>query len=167
MPIKLDIFDLTIPEGSSLPQFELPVPQVRIRRTNRAAQTNRIQEPKAAAKILNLGGFRGARVRAIMDDDRRRLEAQQTIKRKRDEREEKRKKQQLEKEAKEKAKKAWEESVKHITPRLVAAGKTKEAKASSFPQIRDFLKKKHKPSKSEFATWTADNIIAKWNSYES
>ena len=105
---------------------------------------NRIQEPKAAAKILNLDGFQGARVRAIMDDDRRRLEAQQTIKRKRDEREEKRKKQKMEKEEKEKAKKAWAESVKHITPRLVAAGKTKEAKASSFPQIRDFLKKKHK-----------------------
>ena len=46
-------------------------------------------------------------------------------------------------------------------------GKTKEAKTSSFPQIRDFLKKKHKPGKSEFATWTANNIIEKWNSYES
>ena len=102
-----------------------------------------------------------------MDDDRRRLEAQQTIKRKREEREEKRKKQKMEKEAKEKAKKAWAESVKHITPQLMAVGKTKEGKASSFPQIRDFLRKKHKPSKSEFASWTADNIVEKWNSYES
>ena len=81
-----DVLDLATPKGSSLPQFKLPIPQVRIRRTNRAAQMNRIQEPKAAAKILNLGEFRGARVRAIMDDDRRRFEAQQTIKRKRDER---------------------------------------------------------------------------------
>ena len=59
---------------------------------------NRVQEP---AKILNPGGFEGERVRAIMDDDRRRLEAQQTITRKR---EEKLKKQKMEKEAKEKAK---------------------------------------------------------------
>ena len=42
-----------------------------------------------------------------------------------------------------------------------------ERKANPFPQIRDFLRKKHKPSKSEFASWTADNIIEKLNSYES
>ena len=133
----------------------------------RAAQTNRIKESKGAAKILNLGGFEGERVQSIDGDDRRRLEAQQNIKRKREEKLEKRKKQKLEQEAKEKAKKEWAEKVKHITPLLVAAGKTREGKASSFAQIRDFLKKKHKPNKTEFATWTSENILEKWNNYEA
>ena len=54
-----------------------------------------------------------------------------------------------------------------VKPLLVAAGKTREGKASSFAQIRDFLKKKHKPNKTEFATWTSENILEKWNNYEA
>ena len=102
-----------------------------------------------------------------MDDDRRRLEAQQTIKRKREEIEEKRKKQKMEKEAKEKAKKSLCRECETYHSQLMAVGKTKEGKGSSFPQIRDFLRQKHKPSKSELASLTADNINEKWNSYES
>jgi len=138
-----------------------------MKRTNRSAQINRIGESKAAAKILNVGGSQGARVRQITDDDRRRLEAQLTIKRKREERDERRKKQKIEQQAKADAKRAWKEKVKHITPVLVAAEKTKDGKASSFAQIRDFLKKKCKPSKPEFATWTAENIVEKWDSFHS
>ena len=101
----------------------LSIPRVRIKRTNRSAQINRIGEFKAAAKILKLGGSQGARVRQITDDDRRRLEAQLTIKRKREERDERRKKQKIEQQAKVDAKRAWKEKVKHITPVLVAAEK--------------------------------------------
>jgi len=54
---------------------------VKVKRTNRAAQTNRIGESKAAAKILNLG----PRIRKIVADDTNRVEAQNTIKRKREE----------------------------------------------------------------------------------
>ena len=114
-------------------------------------------------KVNNLGGSQGARVRQITDDDRRRLETQLTIKRKREERDERRKKQKIEQQAKANAKRAWNEKVKHITPVLVAAEKTKDGKASSFAQIRDFLKKKCKPSKMEFAIWKARKVVEKWN----
>ena len=117
--------------------------------------------------MLNLGGFQGPRVRSIDSDDKRRFEAQQNIKRKREERSEKRKKQKMEKEAKEEVKKAWEAKVKHITPVLNSSGKTRQGESSSFAQIRNFLKKKYKPSKAEVATWTADNIVEKWNSFQS
>ena len=75
-------------------------------------------------------------------------------------REDRRKKQKIEQQAKADAKRAWKDKVKHITPVLVAAEKNKDGKASSFPQIRDFLKKKKcKLSRTEFATWTAENIV--------
>ena len=73
--------------------------------------------------------------------------------------EERRKKQKIEQQAEADAKRAWKDKVKHITPVLLAAEKNKDDKASSFPQIRGFLKKKCKPSKTEFATWTAENIV--------
>ena len=82
-------------------------------------------------------------------------------------REERRKKQKIEQQAKADANRAWKDKVKHITPVLVAAEKNKDGKASSFPQIRDFLKKKCKPSKTEFVTWTAGNIVEKWNDFHS
>ena len=66
-------------------------------------------------------------------------------------REERRKKRKIEQQAKVDANRAWKDKMKHITPMLVAAEKNKDDKASSFPQIRDFLKKKCKPSKTEFA----------------
>ena len=50
---------------------------------------------------------------------------------------------------------------------LQADGKTKEGKTSSFVQIRDLLKKKHKVKKVEYMFWTAKNIVEKWNQYES
>ena len=90
-------------------------------------------------------------------DDRRGIEAEQTVKRKQGIR---RKTQNMQKQAKVDAKQSWKEKVKHITPVLVASGKTKDDKASSFPKIRDFLKK-CKPSKTEFASWTAHNNVEK------
>ena len=45
--------------------------------------------------------------------------------------------------------------------------KNKDDKANSFPQIRDFMKKKCKPSKKEFATWTAENVVEKRNNFHS
>ena len=82
-------------------------------------------------------------------------------------REERRKKQKIEHQAKADANRAWKDKVKHITPVLVAVEKNKDDKASSFPQIRDFLKKKCKLSRTEFATWTAENIVEKWNNFHS
>ena len=132
-PSSLDALDLAIPQNAPLSSFQLPIPVVREKRTNRAAQTKRIGEPKAAAKILNLA----PRIKMITDDDMRRLEAQNTIKRKREERE----------------KKKFAEEIKDITPVLTRAGKTREGKASIFPQIRDLMKKAYKPSKAEVQTW--------------
>ena len=105
------------------------------------------------------------RVKIISDDDRRRLEAQNTIKRKREEREEKRKKRKKEDQKRQEEKQKWAEEVKDITPILTRAGKTREGKVSTFPQIRDFLKKAYKPTKAEFQTWDASNIVQKWNNY--
>ena len=108
-PSSLGALDLIyIPHNALLPSFRLPLPVVRETRSNRAAQTNRIGEPKAAAKILNLA----PRIKMITDDDRRRLEAQTTIKRKRKEREEKKKKCKKEDENDEKK---MAEEVKNIT----------------------------------------------------
>ena len=114
-----------------------------------------------AANILNFA----PRIKMITDDDRRRLEAQNTIKRKREEREEKKKKRKKEDEKRREERKKWAEEVKDITPVLTRAGKTREGKVSTFPQIRDFMKKAYKPSKAEFQTWDASNIVQKWNSY--
>ena len=77
VPSAIDALDLALPDNVQTPRFRLPIPVVREKRTNRAAQTNRIGEPKAAAKILNLA----PRIMKITDDDRRRLEAQNLIKR--------------------------------------------------------------------------------------
>ena len=93
------------------------------------AQTNRIGEPKAAAKILSLA----PRIKKITDDDRRRLEAQNTIKRKREERDIKRKKRKQEDEKRRVEKQKWAKAVEHITPVLVEVGKTREGKVSTFP----------------------------------
>jgi len=41
------------------------------------------------------------------------------------------------------AREAWKAKVKQITPILIAPKKTREGKASSFPQIRDFVVRKH------------------------
>ena len=57
------------------------------------------------------------------------------------------------------------EEVKDITPVLMQAGNTREGKVSTFPQIRDFLKKAYKPTKAEFQTWDASNIVQKRNDY--
>ena len=88
VPNALDALNLTLPPNVQTPRFRLSILVVREKWTNRAAQTNRIGEPKAAAKILNLA----PRIKKITDDDRRRLEAQNLIKEKRKKREEKRKK---------------------------------------------------------------------------
>ena len=80
-------------------------------------------------------------------------------------REERRKKQKIEQQVKADAKQAYK--IKWSTPVLVAAEKNKDGKVSSFPQIRDFLKKKCEPSKTGFATWTAENIVEKWNDFHS
>ena len=85
----------------------------------------------------------------ISDDARRRLEAHNSIKRKREEREEKRKKRKKEDQKQQEERQKWAEEVKDITPVLRQAGKTREAKVSTFPQIRDFLKKAYKPTKVE------------------
>ena len=90
------------------------------------------------------------RIAEISADDKLRLEQQNRIKRKREETEKRRKKAKLEKEKKAAAKLKWAEKVKQITPVLQADGKTKQGKASSFAQIRDFLKKKHKVKKVEY-----------------
>ena len=63
------------------------------------------------------------------------MEAQNTIKRKREERAVRVKKRKLGEAAKLVAREAWKEKAKHITPLLIAAKKTQEGKASSFPQI--------------------------------
>ena len=85
--------------------------------------------------------------RKIVADDINRMEAQNTIKPKREERAVRVQKRKLEEAAKFLAREAWKEKVKHITPILIAAKKTREGEASSFPQIRDFLRKKHGISK--------------------
>ena len=102
-----------------------------------------------------------------MDGDRRRLEASKQSNKS----EKKEQKSQETKEGKCSGGKSKEsvgraaESV-NITSFVGGYGKN-ERKANPFPQIRDILRKKRKPSKSEFASWTADNIIEKLNSYES
>ena len=86
-------------------------------------------------------------------------------KRKREEREEKRKRARRKiKNGKRKERNGAEE-VKDITPVLMQAGNTREGKVSTFPQIRDFLKKAYKPTKAEFQTWDASNIVQKRNDY--
>ena len=67
-----------MPTNAPFPRFKLPVLTLRAKRTNRAAQKNRIGEPKAAVKILNLG----PRIRKIVADDINRMEAQNTIEQK-------------------------------------------------------------------------------------
>ena len=97
-PSSLGALDLIyIPHNALLPSFRLPLPVVRETRSNRAAHTNRIGEPKAAAKILNLA----PRIKMITGAT--------TIKRKRKEREEKKKKRKKEDENDEKKKWAEEE----------------------------------------------------------
>ena len=91
--------------------------------------------------------------------------AQNLIKRKRVEREEKRKKRKEEDEQRRLERQQWADKVKHITPVLIQAGKTREGKASTFAQIRDYLKRKFKPGKAEFQAWNASNIVQKWNGY--
>jgi len=78
---RLDSLDLAMPTNAPFPRFKLPVPNVKVKRNNRAAQTNRICESKAAAKILNFG----PRIRKVVSDDINRMEAQNTIERKREE----------------------------------------------------------------------------------
>ena len=78
-PHRLDSLDLAMPKNAPFPRFKLPVPTVKVKRTNRAAQKNRIGESKAAVKILNMGH----RIRKIVADISR-MEAQNTIKRKRE-----------------------------------------------------------------------------------
>ena len=99
--------------------------------------------------------------RKIVADDINRMEAQNTMKRKREERAVRVKKGKLEEAAKLVAWEAWKKKVKHMTPILIAAKKTREGKASSFPQIRDFLRKKHGVSKSQTSSWNGDNIVEK------
>ena len=99
------------------------------------------------------------RIKKITDDDRRRLEAQNTIKRKREERDIKTKKRKQEDERRRVEKQKWAKAVEHITPVLVEVGKTREGKVSTFPQIRDFLKKKYKPSKTEFEIWNVSTSV--------
>jgi len=65
------------------------------------------------------------------------------------------------------AREAWKKKVELITPILIPAKKTREGKASSFPQIRDFLRKKHGISKPQTSSWNADNIVEKWNGLEN
>ena len=105
--------------------------------------------------------------RKIVADDINRMEAQNTIKPKREERAVRVQKRKLEEAAKFLAREAWKEKVEHITPILIAAKKTREGEASSFPQIRDFLRKKHGISKSQTSSWNADNIVEKWNGLEN
>ena len=120
-----------MPTNAPFLHLKLPVPSVKVKRTNRATQMNIIGESKAAAKILALG----ARISKIVADDINRMEAQNTIKRKREEDAVRVKKWKLEEAAKLVAREAWKEKVKKITPILIAAKKTREGKASSFPQI--------------------------------
>ena len=80
-PSRLGRFDLAMPTNAPFPRFKLPVLTVKVKRNNRAAQTNRICESKAAAKILNFG----PRIRKVVSDDINRMEAQNTIERKREE----------------------------------------------------------------------------------
>ena len=136
-PHRLDSLDLAMPKNAPFPRFKLPVPTVKVKRTNRAAQKNRISEPKAAVKILNLGPC----ISKIVANDISRMEAQNTIKRKR-EKKAVRVKRKLEEAAKLIAREAWKAKVKQITPILIAPKKTREGKASSFPKIRDSLGRK-------------------------
>ena len=159
---RLDSLDLAIPKNAPFPRFKLPVPTVKVKRTNRAAQKNRISEPKAAVKILNLGPC----ISKIVANDISRMEAQNTIKRKR-EKKAVRVKRKLEEAAKLVAREAWKAKVKQITPILIAPKKTREGKASSFPKIRDSLGKKHGINKSQTSSWNADNIVEKWNESET
>jgi len=161
-PGRLDSLDLAMPKNAPFPRFKLPVPTVKVKRTNRAAQKNRISEPKAAVKILNLGPC----ISKIVANDISRMEAQNTIKRKR-EKKAVRVKRKLEEAAKLIAREAWKAKVKQITPILIAPKKTREGKASSFPKIRDSLGKKHGINKSQTSSWNADNIVEKWNESET
>ena len=99
------------------------------------------------------------RIKMILDDDRRKLEAQNTIKRNREEREENKKMRKKEDEKRREEKKKRAEEVKHITAVLTRVGKTREGKVSTFPQTRDFMKKAYKPSKAKFQTWAASKIV--------
>ena len=125
---RLDSLDLAMPKNALFPRFKLPVPTVKVKRTNRAAQKNRISEPKAAVKILNLGPC----ISKIMANISR-MEARNTIKRKREKKSVRVKKRKLEEAAKLIAREAWKAKVKQITPILIAPKKTREGKASSFP----------------------------------
>ena len=132
-PSRLDSLDLAMPKNAPFPRFKLPVLTVKVKRTNRAAQKNRIGQSKAAVKILNMGH----RIRKIVADISR-MEAQNTIKRKREKKFVRVKKRKFEEAAKLVAREALKAKVKQMTPILIAPKKMREGKASSFPQIRDF-----------------------------
>ena len=154
-PHRLDSLDLAMPKNAPFPRFKLPVPTVKVKRTNRAAQKNRISEPKAAVKILNLGPC----ISKIVADDNSRMEARNTIKRKREKKFVRVKKRKFEEAAKLVAREALKAKVKQMTPILIAPKKIGEGKASSFPQIRDFLGKNHGISKSQTSSWNVYNIV--------
>ena len=66
------------------------------------------------------------------------------------------------KEKKRKEKEVCAEKVSHITPILVAAGSTKEGKASSVPQVRAYLKKVKKLKARVLEEITKENVLEKW-----
>ena len=77
----------------------------------------------------------------------------------------KKRKVEKEKEAKLKKKQEWANRVKTITPILIRKGPTKEGKASTVPQIRNYLKKEKKLKGGELKAITIDNVTEKWLEY--
>ena len=101
----------------------------------------------------------GPRIRKIVADDISRMEAQNTIKRKREKKAVRVKKEKLEEAAKLVVREVWKANVKKITHNLIAQKKTREEKASTIPQIRDFLGKNNGISKSQTSSWNVYNIV--------
>ena len=62
-------------------------------------------------------------------------------------------------------KQEWASRVRIITPVLIRKGFTREGKASSVHQIRNYLKKEKKLKGAELKAITEDNVMEKWLEY--